>query len=101
MGQDIPIELLLLLLESTDLKVREAVSIKDKNHWIEFHTYMVVCYTCLLHGCKGFLLDLDGLNRKSMSGGTKYVVITLLGKIKGETSDRDHLLPCVSILELR
>jgi hypothetical protein len=43
------------------------------------------------------LLDLDGLNRKFTAGVNKYVVIALLGKIKGETADRDHLLLCVPV----
>jgi hypothetical protein len=101
MGQDwrpnkaLSIELLLLLLESTELKIQESVSLNDKSRGIVFHTYVVVCYTCSLRGCEGFLLDLDGLNRKFAAGGDKYVVIALLGKIKGETTDRDRLLPCV------
>jgi hypothetical protein len=103
MGQDwrpnkaLSIELLLALLESSELKIREAVSLRDKNRWIVFHAYVAVCYTCSLRGCEGFLLDLAGLNRKFDAGGEKYVVIALLGKIKGETDDRDHLLPCVPI----
>jgi hypothetical protein len=103
MGQDwrpnkaLSIELLLLLLESSKLKILEAVTLSDKNRWIVFHAYVVACYTCLLHSCKGFLLNLDGLNQKFAADGDKYVVIALLGKIKGETSDRDHLLPCVPV----
>jgi hypothetical protein len=92
MGQDwrpnkaLSAELLLSLLESTELKIREAVSIRDQNCWILFHAYVAVCYTCSLRGCGGFLLDLAGLNRKFKAGGETYVVIALLGKIKGETS---------------
>jgi hypothetical protein len=68
MGQDwcpnkaISIELLLLLLESADLKIQESVSLREKNCWVVFHTYVVVCYTISLRGCEGFLLDLAGLN---------------------------------------
>jgi hypothetical protein len=103
MGQDwrpnkaISIELLLLLLESADLKIRESVSLQEKNRWVVFHAYVVVCYTVSLRGCEGFLLDLAGLNRKFLAGGDKYIVIALLGKIKGESGDRAHLLPCVPI----
>jgi hypothetical protein len=103
MGQDwrpnkaLSIEMLLLLLESTQLKILEAVTVSNKNRWICFHAYVVTCYTCSIRGCKGFLLDLDGLNQKSAAVGDKYVVVALLGKIKGETSDRDHLLPCVPV----
>jgi hypothetical protein len=60
-----------------------------------FHIYVVICYTCSLQGCEGFLLDLARLNRKFTEGSDKYLVITLLSKIKGETLDHDHLLPCV------
>jgi hypothetical protein len=103
MGQDwcpnkaIPVELLLLLLEAADLKIREAVSPREKNRWVVFHTYVVVCYTISLRGCEGFLLDLAGLNQKFLAGGDKYIVIALLGKIKGESGDRAHLLPCVPV----
>jgi hypothetical protein len=103
MGQDwrpnkaLSIDLFLATLESAKLKITEAVSIRDKNRWIVFHAYVVVCYTCSLRGCEGFLLDLAGLNRKFAAGGNKYVVIALLGRIKGETGDRDHLLPCVPV----
>ncbi len=38
---------------------------------------------------------MGGLRRKWGVGREKYVVIALLGKIKGETGDRAHLLPCV------
>jgi hypothetical protein len=88
MGQDwrpnkaIPIKLLLLLLASTKVKIQEAISLRDKNRWLVFHTYVAVCYTVSLNGCKGFLLDLAGLNHIFATDGTKYVVIALRGQIK-------------------
>ena len=103
MGQDwrpnkaIPVELLLLLLEASELRIQEAVSRRDENRWIVFHAFAVVCYTVSLRGCEGFLLDLAGLNRKFTAGGDKYVIITLLGQIKGESGDRAHLIPCVPV----
>jgi hypothetical protein len=103
MGQDwrpnkaISIELLLLLLESADGKVLGAVSTREKNRWTVFHTYVTVCYTVSLRGCEGFLLDLAGLNRKFNAGSDKYIVIALLGKIKGKSGDRAHLLQCVPL----
>jgi hypothetical protein len=41
------------------------------------------------------LIDWSGLNQKWSSGGDEYVVIALLGKIKGEAGDCAHLLPSV------
>jgi hypothetical protein len=37
------------------------------------------------------------LNQKWSVGEDEYVVITLLGKIKGEAGDHAHLLPSVTI----
>jgi hypothetical protein len=101
MGQDwrpnkaISVKLLILVLEAADLKVEEATSLREKDRWIVFHAYVVICYVLSLRGCKGFLCDLAGLHRKFAIGGDHYVVIALLGKIKGELGDRAHLIPCI------
>jgi hypothetical protein len=50
-----------------------------------------------LRGCEGLLLHLGGLRQKWNAGGDEYVVIALLGKIKGETGDWAHLLPSVHV----
>jgi hypothetical protein len=74
MGQDwrpnkaIPVELLLIVLEAADLKIQEAVSPQEKNRWVVFHTYVVVCYMISLRGCEGFLLDLAGLVESKVFG---------------------------------
>jgi hypothetical protein len=93
----ISVELVILVLELANLRAQEAPSLYDQNRWIVFHAYMTVGYVVSLRGCEGFLLDLLGLNRKFQTGGTKYVVMALLGKIKGESYDWDHLLPCVPV----
>ena len=97
MGQDwrpikaISVELVVLALQLAQLRAHEVPLLNKQNRWLVFHTYMSVCYAVSLRGCKGFLLELAGLNRKFSAGGTRYVVIALLGKIKGESDDRDHL----------
>jgi hypothetical protein len=50
-----------------------------------------------LRGREGLLLDLEGLHRFWNSGDASYVVVTLQGTVKGESNDRDHLLPCVLV----
>jgi hypothetical protein len=70
---------------------------RKRNQWLVFHTFVVVCYKVSLRGCEGFLLDLAGLIQKFTARGNIYVVIALLGKIKGELDDRAHLLPCVPV----
>jgi hypothetical protein len=89
MGQDwrpnkaILVELLILILEMGDLKVQEATSLCERDRWIVFYAYyVVICYILSLWGCEWFLCDLAGLHWKFAIGGTCYVVIALLGKLK-------------------
>jgi hypothetical protein len=102
MGQDwrpnkaISRALLLRVLREAEGRIEGATSPAELNRWLVFHTYAMVCYVVSLRGSEGLLLDLSGLNRKWGVGGERYVVIALLGKIKGETGDRSHLLPCVN-----
>jgi hypothetical protein len=88
------------MLESIELKVQDSLTLPERNQWLTFHTFVVVCYTLPLRGCEGFLLDLAGLNRQFAAGGSRDVVAALLGKIKGESDDRAHLLPCVPLFSL-
>jgi hypothetical protein len=48
-----------------------------------------------LRGTEGFLLDVDGLRRHRQPHTSDHVIVTLLGKIKGEHHDLAHLVPCV------
>jgi hypothetical protein len=101
MGQDwrpnkaMSVELYLKVLEEIELRIEGAPSPRDHNRWIVFHTYAVVSYVLSLRGREGLLLDLEGLHRQWNSGDGTYVIVPLQGTIKGESNDRDHLLPCV------
>jgi hypothetical protein len=86
---------MLRVLQEADHRVEGATSPEERNRWIVFYTYAMTCYVVSLRGCDSLLLDLSRLNRKWDVGGEEYVVIALLGKIKGEAGDRAHLLPCV------
>jgi hypothetical protein len=103
MGQDwrpnkgMSVDLLLRVLEETDTRIDGAVSPRELNRWIVFHTYAVVSYVLSLRGKEGLLLDLEGLHRFWESGDASYVVVTLQGTVKGESNDRDHLLPCTKV----
>jgi hypothetical protein len=103
MGQDwrpnqaMTIELLLKVLSETEGRLEAAETEEEKNRWIVVNTYITVCYVVSLRGSEGLLLDLSGLNRKWGLGGDKHLTIALLGKIKGETGDRAHLLPSVPV----
>ena len=68
---------------------------REIHRWAVFHAYSVVCYVVSLRGSEGLLLDLEGLNRHWSDREERHVIIALQGQVKGETGDRDHLLPCV------
>jgi hypothetical protein len=101
MGQDwrpnkaMSVDLYLKVLEEIELCIEGAPSLRDHNRWIVFYTYAVISYVLSLRGREGLLLDLDGLHPHWDSGDGTYVVVPLQGTIKGESNDRDHLLPCL------
>ena len=53
-------------------------------------------YVLSLRGDKGECLDLLGINENWKSNDGTFILIDLLGKMKGETLDRSHLIPCVN-----
>jgi hypothetical protein len=59
-------------------------------------TYSVVTYAISLHGSEGFLLDLGGLWKYpvDLNQPSNYVLIPLMGKVKGEHHNHCHLLLC-------
>eukprot|EP00978_Attheya_sp_CCMP212_P015773 scaffold40823_cov60-Attheya_sp.AAC.1 len=102
MGQDrhpnyaMSMDLLHAVIEDAAvLRAQDALSDRERHRWIVFRAYVVILYVVSLCGAEGLLLDLDGLCRHRGEGGDEYLVIALLGKIKGEHQDLAHLLPCV------
>ena len=103
MGQDwrpnraLSTSLLLKMLGKANEKSKDSETKSERHRWLVFLAYAVVCYVTSLRGVEGFLLDLDGLNRYWEPDRKDYIVIALLGKIKGESNDAAHLIPCVPI----
>ena len=62
-----------------------------------FSTYAVVSYVLSLRGNEGILLDLQGITENWKKNNDTFILIALLGRMKGETLDRSHLIPCVNI----
>ena len=97
MGQDwrpnqaISIELMHLLLARTELRVRTSLSEEERDKWLLAGGYFCICYVLSLRSPEGLMLDLEGLIEKN--GDTESdVVITLLGRFKGEHHVKQHLL---------
>ncbi len=59
--------------------------------------YFAITYVDSLRGPEGLLVDLGGLRKNLMKGLDKdYVIVALLGQVKGEHGEREHLLPTAS-----
>ena len=76
------IPLLLRLIANTEEKIREDYNNEEKHMWIVFVTYAIMIYIISLHGNKGVLLDLIGLNESWNRNNKSCFIISLLGKIK-------------------
>lgn len=82
------------LLELSDSRMSAEENPEDRDRWVVFNTYAVVCYVISLRGNEGFLLDLGALRRYFNRGIGEFVTIPLLGMFKGESDDMAHLIPC-------
>ena len=58
--------------------------------------FFCFCFVVSLRSPEGLLCDLEGLI-DHFDDTRHYVIITLLGKVKGEHHSRQHLLPCVPV----
>lgn len=103
MGQDwrpdkaISTELLLAVLEVIEVNIKEEQDPVMKRMWITAGAYFTICYVVSLRGNEGLLLDLGALRQHFDTGADEYVIIPLLGTVKGEHNVRQHLIPCVNV----
>ena len=88
------IPLLKRLLKEVELLIA-ATSDKEECHdWVVFSAYVVVTYVISLRGNETFFLDLEGLHRHWTKPEKGYIILALMGRIKGEKHDLAHLIPC-------
>ena len=87
-------DLLLHVIEKAELKIMEYENDKSQHKWIVFVSYMVITYVLSLRGNEGFMLELEGLRKHWDINRKEYLVIVLVGKLKGENAVREHLIPC-------
>ena len=102
MGQDwrpnraISVDLMQELLAGVEDHIKCAVNDEERDKQITAGGYFCFCYVTSLRGSEGLLTDLAGL-WKHYDKSKPYVLITLLGRAKGEHHSQQHLLPCVPI----
>ena len=93
-NKGLSIGLLLNVIERAEQRIAGAEDEKERHQWIVFVSYLVVTYVLSLRGNEGFMLALDGLRKRWDIKRKEYLVIMLVGKLKGEIESREHLIPC-------
>jgi len=77
-------------------KIKESKPMLDKHNWVIMSSYCTVSYILSLRGDEGFLLDINEMRKNWSNHSKDFIVITLLGKLKGEKEDSVHKFPCVN-----
>ena len=101
MGQDwrpdraISNELMHQVMAGVDTKILTSITNEMKARWVSAGTYFLICYVVSLRGPEGLLLDLKGL-RDHFQEEKDYTTLALLGTVKGEHHERQHLLHAVN-----
>jgi len=102
MGQDwrpnraFYLKFLLRILNLAQDKYERAKNIEIKHAWGIFKLYANVCYIISLRGNEALLIDLAGIIKYNTED-RDHVIITILGKVKGESQNINHLVPSVCI----
>ena len=106
MGQDwrpnraISNEIILKLLAMTELRITHSLGItRERDKWIMAGSYFCFCYVLSLRSPEGLMVDLSGLIEFNRIAGRSFVIIPLLGRVKGEDHMRQHLMHCVNETE--
>ena len=94
-------ELLKEFLYKIEQRIDSAEHDNERHDWIVFAAYVTISYVISLRGNEGTMLELRGLRRHWKDDKTKHFIIVLFGKLKGEDSHRDHLIPCINTTNSR
>ena len=104
MGQDwrpnraISIDLMIEFLKAVEQRALDATMQDDKCKWVMAGGYFCFCFVVSLRSPEGLLCDLEGV-LDHFDDARPYVIIALLGKVKGEHHARQHLMPSVSVTD--
>ena len=72
----------------------------EKFDLVMFRVYVVLSYVLSLRGSEGLIMNLLTMNHE-LEKSKNFCLIGLKGKVKGESSKRDHLFPCVKVIKSR
>ena len=89
----LPTGVITALLNAILSDLSEVKSQEEKFAKVVFGTYVVISYVLSLRGSEGLMLNLATLGKESRTK-REYCIVPLKGRIKGESIERDHILPC-------
>jgi len=94
-------EVLILMLDKAEEDLNnDSLSWNEKRFILLCSFYFVVCFGGSLRGSEGFMIErsdlIDHIERGKHDDDIPHVVVPLLGRFKGETGERSHLLLLVN-----
>ena len=90
---------MLLLFEYVEARVNQVTTDIENNNWIVFSTYIAITYVLSLRGSEGLMLESSGLRKYWKSNQANYFDVVLYGKLKGEDTYREHIIPCINVIK--
>jgi len=91
-----PTDIVVELVKRLESKLEQSAEAEELHIWSSVLTYVTISYVTSLRGPDEFLLDLEGSNRHWYRSD-EYVTIALLGRLKGEHHNLQHLIPCINV----
>ena len=90
--------LMLRLLALVEVKVRSASDLIERYRWVMAGAYFCFCHVVSLRSSEGLMVDVQGIENFGETN-PDFVIIPLLGQVKGEDHTRQHLIHCVNITD--
>ena len=72
----------------------------EKFDLVTFGVHVIFSYVLSLRGSEGLMTNLSTTNPE-LEKLKNFCLIDSKGKVKGESSKRDHLFPCVKVIKSR
>ena len=89
-------QLITEMLNSIKGDLKDTANRNEKFRLIVFGAYIIYSYVLSLRGSEGLMINLTAI-RKGLEDKREHLVVGLRGKVKGESVERDHMFPCVTI----
>ena len=88
--------LIVSLLKTLQEEILVTNSDMERFDFIIFGVHVVISYVLSLRGSEGLMLNLTSTS-KGLGSNDDFCTVALKGKVKGESAERDHVLPCSNV----